>query len=455
MNDNNETMADSAAQQMENAANMAKNAVSAGKDIASGAARIASGDVAGGAAQILTSESTRKVIAVGLVIVIAIGIILLCAVFAMPTALYEGVQAYFEKIDEEWSSVYYSGDYGRAEALLRATVHGVSTALGDFWDYITGAGSKNDATQRDSDQYGEADLTLMGDKEAMAEVMLRKILSVNDKMAARSRQIVSAVEDSARTGAISGYFSDRFQQDKMQYENDETVGNIVYDGVQVMVTSQFDGENTKIRAGDVMRIMALYTSLYGESTEDMELSGLMKWMGYYDEFHPGSSEFTVGDQITLSIPAWRGTFMPRYLVLESRQNTDGDYSQYMCPAVDILLKVSSPNFAEVQPIIDDTETMLVYEPAPTPGAAAAPGADEPPSGETDGGRPTPEPAGEGAPSPTPEQALVEKKIIKIRYVVAISVSIRKVDSLVELAGLYEGSVLYGGGENGTGGEDGG
>ena len=83
--------------------NTARNAVSAVR-------KAAAGNYAGAAINILKDDNLKTLIAFLLAISF---LILFCVIFAVPMSVYEGLQAYVDRLTEQWKIDYYSGDSGR------------------------------------------------------------------------------------------------------------------------------------------------------------------------------------------------------------------------------------------------------------------------------------------------------------------------------------------------------
>lgn len=342
----------------------AQKAVSAGRAAAQAgkvATKAASGNWVGAAKEAAQSEGLRRTIAVILCISLLFTILIF---FAAPMAIYEGVKAYCDTLRERWLEEYYGANTGRALAALKATFSGAWDIIKDFWNTTISGITLNDDGVKDTDDMTSDDITVMGPSESLVNVYTKKLDACINKIGAREKMIENAIYASANgstsdTGTINGWIYNYLYslRDYWTYANLEDTRYVNYAGVTVTSGSQ------PMTRREAVKIIALYSAMYNCDVNLIQPYSLMKWLGYYDGSAATPMYFTVGDAVTCAVKGWRGDFMPMYLVEESIVNEDGDYSHYQCPAVDILLVVTSDPLASLVPHVEKTEYRRIeYEP---------------------------------------------------------------------------------------------
>lgn len=338
---------------LENGLRKANQVARNAKRIASAAAKAAGGNYIGAAKDALQSGAVRKSIAVLLIMAFLLTFI---TFFAAPLTLYEGVKSYGETVRERWLEAYYASDSNRALAALRATLSGSWDIISDIWGAVLRQVTKNDPVTQDADEMTADDIALFGSKESLRSVYVRKLDAVCGKLKARSEMIREAIEASAsgsvnNAGTINGWVYQKLfcVRDYAQYGYLEDTRNVIYGGVQTSVSTQ----NLKQR--DAVKLIGLYSAMYNCNPDLIRPYALIKWLGYYDGGAGTPASFSVGDAVSCSVAAWRGDFMPMYLMEEERNNPDQDYSANKCAAADILLYVSSSPLGTLTPMVQKEE----------------------------------------------------------------------------------------------------
>lgn len=442
-------------QDVEDFTNGALSIAQTGVEAVKTVAQAASGDIPGAISTVLQNEKLRKGAGVSFLYVIistctAFFILYICT----PLALYEGVQAYQDTFHDTFYETYYSSDDNRVFAALEATVKGLGVVIEDIWNSITEKRTMNDAETKDADIWTEDDLTLMGKRDAAISVYDRKLCAIIDKLDSRAKAIIAAAQSSAQssvnnTGTLNGaVYEYKFLADKKALEELDDAHDISYGGLNIAAASQ------PLSKRDAIKVLALYSTQYSIAPKDIEPYSLMKWLGYYTLF-ADSVSFTVGDKVTLSIDGWEGDCLPQYLLEESLRNTEGDYDEYRCPAADLLLVVNTPSIDSLTPIIENKEVTVetleqtetwewkwlkdtTYERLYKEDSLSAPTPTEE--------KPDPKYDTEGwdwyfVKNIVPHYEFVEetKFDYTISYTMNLTVSLRSIDEIAEMLGLYQES----------------
>ena len=314
-------------------------------------------------------------------------IILICAFYAGPMAIFERLQGFSDRIKEVYESELYSADiengWQQIIASVKALIKGVSEAINEIWNAISNQTDNGNGTF-DKDIADDDDLLVMGSTEAMKNEYQKKVDAVIDKYNARAKSLQDSVN--AQHTALSGYVgSVCFPRDRSTFMNEETEyeskwnnvhpvykdGQLFYEGYEAsedMFQIEYGGLNLnwnmpKMSANTAVELIALCTVQFDNSADNIKPSQLMKWMGYYGGSGDGPQIESIGGSgiSTPPLAKLNGCFMPQYLVDEMVQNPERDYSSYMAPAVDALIEFRAPQLSGLSPHIEDVETSaLVY-----------------------------------------------------------------------------------------------
>ncbi len=319
-------------------ARVANQAAKTIKHTAAAAGKAASGNLVGAAADLAKDETWRSI---ALLLAAVILFSLFCTVFLFPMALYESVA----KLAEEWKVEYYSGTEGRFISFLKAT----GTVI---WNAIKGQSSGDG----DTDLATDSDLAIIDSEGDLNSVYARKIQAAKDKVTARQKQVIDVINRDAAGGQISSIMYERFISSYVPegYEHDvqyvpgtdqiqSAVVNI-YDGTQVVAL------NRTIKDVEALQLLCLHTVQKNGDLANIRLSGFMKWLGYNgsDNRH---LTFVLGDNegIRYSMKSWTGGFLPQYLEDEAAaQGKTEDYEKlYGAAITDMLIQVDCPNLHSV------------------------------------------------------------------------------------------------------------
>ncbi len=357
MDEKNSNAAASTAQSINHAIKMGKDTARAAKTITKIASQLAAGNVAGAAiSAIKDPETIKKVAKVVLVPILAFVLIIVCLLYALPTVIYEAAESYYSELKEQWEQDVYGSSRGVLWAAMQANQNILEKVVTDYvksvWTNLTSLFTREDGDVDDgSESLSENGIELMAAQyeSAAKETLNRKIDACINKLNTRSKEIEKAILH--RSGDINKYFKDKFAG--------------LYDEWGGTTITIFTNDITRTEA---IKLLSAYTVMTGADIRDMKLSDFMRWLGYRNELDFTKTSFNVGGQaegITCDVNAWRGGFMPQYLMEQKKYEVEHfgttvtDFTQYMCPAVDMLLVVYSPDFSTVSPVIT-YETRVVY-----------------------------------------------------------------------------------------------
>lgn len=358
MDDSQKTMSNDITSAARAGASAARTAISVGK----AAGKAAAGDVAGAAIELAKDENIRKIILVIVCISFFLNVVIF---FAVPLALYEGIIGISQVIAEKWEEVKYSYNDGNFFSACSAIFNGsidtlkeIGGAIANIWNSVFASQTKNDEVDTDKDPLTDNDMKVLGDDSSSKEVYEKKITACINKFDARAGQIEKSITASASgsrtdTSTINGYiYQNLFLLEKERLESLEDTGTVSYGGVEASISK------IGLSKREAVNLIALYSTLYNTSDSNVKPYALLKWLGYYDNGEGEAISFTVGNAVSCSVPAWKGDFMPAYLVQESLDNPDGDYERYKAPATDVMLMVSSVDFDNMEPVIQKEERII-------------------------------------------------------------------------------------------------
>ena len=340
MSENYRNTSDELAQGARTGSRVAKQAAGTVKKTVSAAGKAATGNLAGAALD-LARDKTWRTIALFLAVTVLFSVF--CAVFLFPIALYEAAAS----LAEEWRIEYYSGTGGRFVSFLKATGSVI-------WNTIKGKSSG----EGDTDLATDSDLGIVDCEADLNSVYSRKLQAAKDKITARQKQVVDIISRDAVSGQISSLMYDRFISEFSGngYEHDiryvpgtdqiRSSVITIYDGTQVVAL------NRTIKDIDALRLLCLHTTQKSGDLSNIRLSGFMKWLGYNGSDNRTIS-FPLGENsgIRYSMKSWTGGFLPQYLEDEAaaRGKTDEYERKYGAAVTDILIQVDCPNLYAIPP----------------------------------------------------------------------------------------------------------
>lgn len=339
------------AQKAAKAAKKTKNSVKAAQKAA---AKAAAGNYAGAALEVLKDENFRQAVAV----VVIISLLFTIAIyFAAPMALYAAIIAakdWMNQKSEQFDEIYYSGTSGRVASFFKA-IWGVLTQNPDEENIVDGV---QDTTAGTDDNPTEDDFQLIGARDPYSRVYLRKLNAIEAKVNARQEQVINAIKN---TTPLTQMFQNKFDSEvKPLYAGRDDISDVIFDGATVEVRS------VPISKRAAAYLLMLYSTQLEEDPEEVKVSSLLQWLGY-NAGGGRTMSFYLGENrnVTGSISAWKGTFIPQYMVDEAKA-IGGDalvtyQEQYGCSVVDYLLVINCQNASQVQPNIREEQVAASTE----------------------------------------------------------------------------------------------
>lgn len=421
----NLSVADSAAKDISGAIQMGREAAQGVKTVAKAATMAASQNYVGAVLTLLKDPQTlKKILIIALIPILLFSALIIFFLYALPTLIFEAVVSYFQEVGERWQETTYAGGGNVFWQGVWATIKTGGEIIGDIatglWNGLTSlfttdsgedTGAASDPLSdngmeiqimQDGPNYVEA----ISNPDAMLDgaeyfTLLRKVDACVDKITARENAIRTAI--TGQTSQIQNVVNTQYAS---SYDHFTTTVNVTTEPMS---------------QSGAIQLLSLYTVQTNASLQELKLSDLMKWLGYNGN-NLGTTSFSLGDLgVSCSVKTWKGEFLPQYL-LEQRQqeklmSDDGapitDYTPYMCPAVDLVIVVDCPNINDI-PVM--TSTIDV------------------PYGVVDE---------DGAPV-MDEETGTQKTEVRQETVgsatVNITVRTRGVNSLAQLAGLWDGSL---------------
>lgn len=345
---------ESAQKDITGAVRMGQGTAKAAKTISKAAAEAASGNLIGAAATILKDPETMKRILILLLLPILlfamVGVLFL---YALPISIYEVVVSYLEEVSEEWRQQVYEGGGDINFQAILATIRIGGSLVGDFFQSIwTGiksfftedaGGDTGSTIDTVSDSAIELQVTQVEDSEK--QTLQKKIDACIQKIDTRAEEIEKSIlaQESKISSAVASHFN----------------GDGEYDSFNVQVQVS---KNSMSQDGAI-QLLSLYTVQRGASLDDLKLSDLMRWLGWYDSRDTGTTTFTMnGIGVSCNVKTWNGTFLPQYLVEQRKQEIHTydvektDFDAKSCAAVDMLLVVDCPYIDELP-----VQKSVVYE----------------------------------------------------------------------------------------------
>lgn len=379
-----------------NAVRMGKQAAQTAKTLSKAATHAATGDVVGAAATVLSDPKTVKTIIIIVAVPILVISLLICMVlYSLPTALFEGLSSFSEKIDE----AVYSGEFPNAvDAYIVGTIRAISDAVGDLvrsiWD-----GLKSLFSDTETEELPDYESSVISQEAAEKLAIIKKAIVTNDKYDIRAEQIVDAVNNSSLKSEVKSYLKDVYKEmysdtwtssssvkinslnidvkplgttspehNATEYlsELEDYIDDIEDAGTLSELADLNEEFNAKVNElfpmvdeNDADNTNALYflsalTVQQGGSLQNMELSDYMKYLGWYTNSDPKDTYITIeyadGYSVDVPVTTWKGTFMPQYLYEEI--NTYKDRLTY----IDAVLSVTDNDDLEEER--DELESKL-------------------------------------------------------------------------------------------------
>lgn len=398
----NESTADSAQKDISSAIQMGKNAAQTAKTIAKTASEAATGNVVGAATTLLKDpETLKKILLFILIPIMVFSLLVVCFLYALPSAIYETVTSYFAGIAEDWESATYGSDgdvvWAGVVASIKVAGEVVSDAAQGLWNSFVGlfkGSSDDDGTEELSTDGTELHVTQV--EAATKETLNRKLDLASAKIDKRVEQLETSLRGAS--SSISTYFS-----------------NLYADTCDVWAGTTIDIQTQSLSKSDAVTLLSLYTVITETATKPMALSDFAKWLGYYNASSSKRTQLDIGNSgIVVEVIGWDGTFMPQYLVelekyeIEVFGETQTDFSEYQCAVVDMLLIVDCVDFADIRPTYV-TKTRTVDDTSQ--------------EADADGNY------------PQTEESYTEGSVV-----VNISIKARSAKSLSEMVGLWDGAL---------------
>lgn len=331
------------------------------KSVQKAAARASTGNYVAAGAELLKSEDTRRIITILILAAFFMSVVIF---FVAPLTLYETIAHAAKTFVDKWEQVkenfavgYYSGTNGRFVSFFKALIGVISSPE------VSEAISDTSAGEEDLTE--EGDLQLLGKKEALRNTYMRKIKACQDKINAREKEVLQQIKDgkAALSGGPTIYsiMAQRFESEEAHTYDGNDYVRVQYDGTEIM------GSTKSITLRQAVELLSLYSTQINSSIGNIKLSGLLKWLGY----NAGSTRtivFPLGktNDITSSIEAWTGTFMPQYLIDEgaSSGKLDDYTAKYGCSVADFMIFVDCPDLYTIHASESEemvTETRIFQE----------------------------------------------------------------------------------------------
>lgn len=336
---------ESAQRDISSAIRMGKNTARSAKNLSKAAAKAASGNLVGAAVDVLKDKETMKRVLILLLIpILCFAMLGTFFLYALPVSIFEGVVSYFDGIAEQWNQLVYDGggsiEFKKFTATIRIGGQIVADAFGSIWDGVKSlfTAESGDDTGSTEDLVSDSaiELKVTQEEDAEKQTLLNKVNACIRKIDARAATIEKAI--SAQNGAIESAVASHFKSS----------GGYDYFYVQTSIT-----KNAMSQEGAI-QLLSLYTVQTGASLQEMKLSDLMRWLGYYDSWDTGKTTFSLGGLgISCETKTWNGTFIPQYLYEQRKQEIHEydaektDFDSMSCAAVDMLLVVDCPQMSEI------------------------------------------------------------------------------------------------------------
>ncbi len=362
----NRTVGDEIANGAKKTAETAAKAANSAKNVTKAAAKAASGNYVGAAADVLKDENLRR----GIAIVLILSFFLTTMIFfAAPLALFATimdiagrVEAWAKESGEAFDEAYYQGSSGRFLSFFKATGAMIGSWFKSKTDEVY-----SDTTYGTEEKATNDDLFVFHDRASLNATYERKLYACEEKINSRMETIRKTIASDVKQadGYVSELFQNRFNAEREEiYKSlgkspDDPSVNVVYGGVRIELLS------STVSKEQAAQLLSLYSSQINSSLDHGDVVGLLKWLGY----NAGGNKtvtFSLGEnsEYQYTMPAWKGTFLPQYLIDEavSRDNYDKNINdrdslkeyqdKYGCAVVDYMLMIDCPNFNAVPAMSD-------------------------------------------------------------------------------------------------------
>lgn len=324
--------------------NTAQKAAAAGK----AATHLSTGNVlmaAKEAKKVVGGDFSRKMLSIFLIGLLAFtGIMSVFFTYALPSSQYEVAETYTK---DYYKEKYQSGVYGSdgdinwarfvegikigAEVIKDNIGQALSGLLGDAFNIFN-----NDNQQQGIESFSEdgRELRVAQVEAVQTQTLKDKISAVQKKINARSEDITEAINDNE--GDIKATLANAIK------------ANGDYDEVEVNVSVQ----NNQLSDEGAAAIMGLYMVQEGGSLDDVRLSSLLKWLGYYNSIQSDKLDFKVFD-VPCKVKTWQGTFLPQYLNEQKKEEIERydkaktNFEDYQTAAADLIVAVDVPSLEEI------------------------------------------------------------------------------------------------------------
>lgn len=343
MSDQQESTVDSASRDLGGAIQMGSQAARSAKTIGKAAAEVSTGNVAGAAVTLAKDpESMKTLLILALIPLFALVIFTTVVLYALPNLMYDAATAYVSEVTEMYEQELYGGteeitSFTKFSAALKVSgrviadvLQNATTVVKSIWSGLTGRFLGRDESRINSRAGSGAAAKLTEDQlyqvyaainfESVNLTIRDRIDTILTKADGRAQDLSDAIwkKKDAIDRVISRYYQNTYSQLIRQYDD------FVWDGTDLYVNT----ENTISPQGAV-KLLSLYTVQTDDSLQNMNLSSLMKWLGYYERtglLRTETEEFTLSDLgVTCSVHTWQGTFLPQYLMEEMRTVQEETY----------------------------------------------------------------------------------------------------------------------------------
>lgn len=274
--------------------------------------------------------------------------------YALPTSIFEFAETYTK---DYYAEKYETAIFGSESEIHWAKfVEGIKIGGEIAGDYIESLGeslknfvasyipffsaSNSDNQSDDIESYTSdgRELKVMQLESAEKSTLEDKIEAVQKKIQVRSEDIEDAVRK------ISDGNNSQIAQAVEAYYNAEGY----YDDFQVNTTVNTYGLSKE----GAIAIMGLYMVQEAGSLDDVRLSSLLQWLGFYDGTQSERLDFNVLG-IPCKVKSWRGSFLPQYLNEQKHQEetkyhvAKTEFEDYQTAAVDLILEVNIPKIDDI------------------------------------------------------------------------------------------------------------
>ena len=271
--------------------------------------------------------------------------------YALPSAQYEAAETYTDEYyQEKYLAAVYGGEgdvnWNRFVEGIKINVEKVTDKIGigmqNLKAFSTFIGFSNkDNNQNDIETYSDDgfEVRVAQSEDAQKSTLQGKIEAVQKKFDVRIEDIQEAIQKN---------------KDEIAAAVDAHYNNGEYDDFSVTINIS----GSHLSQEGAAAIMSLYMIQEAGSLEEVRLSSLMKWMGYYDKTDSDKLIFKVLGQ-KCKVKTWQGTFLPQYLNEQEEQDENqekhshkkivkANYENYRTGATDLMIVADCPEMDEIQ-----------------------------------------------------------------------------------------------------------